>query len=75
MLEFVLTSMPELLMIEDYSSKLYEFVERLLFDLVAMSNDNKQLSQLTMILINMLKQNDEYMFSFVKKRILQKNEQ
>jgi hypothetical protein len=47
MLELVISKAPELLLLEEYSPKLYDFMERMIFDLISMTSENKQLSQLT----------------------------
>lgn len=47
MLELVICKAPELLLLEEYSPKLYDFMERMIFDLISMTSENKQLGQLT----------------------------
>jgi len=45
MLNMVVEQQSELLMVEEYRERFLEFVERILFDLVAMSEDNKSLME------------------------------
>jgi hypothetical protein len=43
---------------DDHSDLLFTFVEKLIFEIVVMTSENKYLPNLTFILINMLNKND-----------------
>lgn len=79
MIEMMLKNSPESLSIqneeEDGGScqRLFDFMERLIFDLLAMTSENKQMLELTKIYTLMLSKNDAQTIKFINKRILNLN--
>ena len=55
---------------ERISESLFDFMERLIFDVILMASENKQLLEVTKIYLRMLDMNLMQTFKIVEKRIL-----
>lgn len=70
MIEMLITQTPEYLSSPDQSQKLFDFMDRIIFDILAMTSENKQLTDLTKLYIDMLSRNDTQVMNLIDKRIL-----
>lgn len=74
MLETMLSAHPDVLAHNTPESEaIFTFMEKLLFDVIAMSSDNKQIGDITRLYVNMLKLNPSQTVRLIDKRILMKN--
>ena len=74
MIETLMTKEPQLISDDtEENDQLFNFMERLIFDILSMTSENKQLIELTKLYTQMLYKNSTQAFKLIEKRILLKD--